>query len=158
MKPSWLKEHLSKIHYDKLEKPLSFFQDLKAKIEKRVTVNSLFKKQSSDLDKGLIASYKVSLLIAKNYPFSFELVKISNHIYNWNLSILNPTIRLKLLSCYFSPSTYLAEKGFSVFVQLLTKQRNQLDICNKGDQRLTLTNIESDIAKLAATHQAQGSH
>ncbi|XP_025405011.1 SCAN domain-containing protein 3-like [Sipha flava] len=66
MKPSRMKDNLSKIHYDKLEKPLSFFQALKAKIEKRSTVNSLFKKQTSDLDKGLVASYKVSLLIAKN--------------------------------------------------------------------------------------------
>ncbi|KAL4090983.1 hypothetical protein QTP88_025732 [Uroleucon formosanum] len=61
-----MKDHLSKIHSDKLEKPLSFFQALKAKIEKQSTVNSLFKKQTSDLDKGLVASYKVSLLIAKN--------------------------------------------------------------------------------------------
>ncbi|KAL4135434.1 hypothetical protein QTP88_007043 [Uroleucon formosanum] len=66
MKPSRMKDHLSKIHSDKLEKPLSFFQALKAKIEKQSTVNSLFKKQTSDLDKGLVASYKVSLLIAKN--------------------------------------------------------------------------------------------
>jgi len=66
MKPSRLKDHLSKVHSDKLEKPLSFFQSLKAKIEKRSTVNSLFKKQTSDLDKGLVASYKVSLLISKN--------------------------------------------------------------------------------------------
>jgi zinc finger BED domain-containing protein 5/7/8/9 len=61
-----MKNHLSKIHSDKLEKPLLFFQALKAKIKKRSTVNSLFKKQTSDLDKELVASYKVSLLIAKN--------------------------------------------------------------------------------------------
>ncbi|XP_025191177.1 SCAN domain-containing protein 3-like [Melanaphis sacchari] len=41
-------------------------KSLKAKIEKRSTVNRLFKKQTSDLDKRLVASYKVSLLIAKN--------------------------------------------------------------------------------------------
>jgi hypothetical protein len=39
--------------------------------------------------------------------------------------------------CYTSPtfnfpSTYLVEKEFSVVVQLLTKQINQLDIYNKG--------------------------
>lgn len=61
-----MKDHLSKIHSDKLEKPLSVFQALKAKIEKRSPVNSLFKKQTSDLDKGLVASYKVSLLLTKN--------------------------------------------------------------------------------------------
>jgi len=65
-------------------------------------------------------------------------------------------VSVKLLLLSF-PSTYLVEKGFSVVFQLL-KQRNRLDICNKGDLRLALTNIESDIATLAATHQAQGSH
>jgi hypothetical protein len=64
-------------------------------------------------------------------------------------------VKLLLLSY---PLTYLVEKGFSVVVQLLTKQRNQLDICNKGDLRLALTNIEPDIVTLAVTHQAQGSH
>jgi len=65
--------------------------------------------------------------------------------------------QVKLLLLSF-PSTYLVEKRFSVVVQLLTKQRNRLDICNKGDLRLALTNIKPDIVKLAATHQAQGSH
>jgi len=63
MKPSRMKDHISKIHSDKLEKLLSFFQALKAKIEKRSNVNSLFKKQTSDLDKGLVV--KVPLLLAK---------------------------------------------------------------------------------------------
>lgn len=53
------------MHSDKLEKPLSFIQGLKAKIEKWTTVNSLFKKQYSDLDKRLVASYKMSLLNTK---------------------------------------------------------------------------------------------
>jgi len=67
----------------------------------------------------------------------------------------NQSAKLLLLSF---PLTYLAEKEFSVVVRLLTKQTNTLDICNKGKLRLTLTNIELDIATLAATHQAQGSH
>jgi hypothetical protein len=50
------------------------------------------------------------------------------------------------------PTTYLFEKKFSIVVQLLTKQRNRLDICNKGDLRLSLTNIELDIPTLATTH------
>ncbi|KAL4135435.1 hypothetical protein QTP88_007044 [Uroleucon formosanum] len=65
--------------------------------------------------------------------------------------------QVKLLLLSF-PSTYLVEKAFSVVVQLLTKQKNRLNICNKGDLRLALTNIKPDIVTLAATHQAQGSH
>jgi hypothetical protein len=50
------------------------------------------------------------------------------------------------------PSSYLVEKEFRVIVQLLTKQRNRLDIYNKGDLRLALINIELDILTLAITH------
>lgn len=58
----------------------------------------------------------------------------------------------------FPSITYLVEKGFSSVVQLLNKQRNQLDICHKGDLRLNLTNIKPDIQALTKMHQAQGSH
>jgi hypothetical protein len=47
-------------------KPLSFFQDLKTKIVKRATVINLLQKQSSNLNKGFIFSYKMFLLITKN--------------------------------------------------------------------------------------------
>nr|CAD7592542.1 unnamed protein product [Timema genevievae] len=56
------------------------------------------------------------------------------------------------------PSTDLVEKGFSSVVQLLTKQRNKLDISLKGDFRLNLMNIKPDIQALTEIHQAQGSH
>ncbi|XP_068234353.1 SCAN domain-containing protein 3-like [Palaemon carinicauda] len=65
--------------------------------------------------------------------------------------------KIKLLLLAF-PSSYLVEKGFSVVLQLLTKQRNRLQICKRGDLRLCLSNIEPDIIKLASSHQAQGSH
>uniref|UniRef100_A0ABM5G983 Zinc finger MYM-type protein 6-like n=1 Tax=Pogona vitticeps TaxID=103695 RepID=A0ABM5G983_9SAUR len=65
MKPSRLKEHLVKIHSDKADKPVSFFQSLKAKFEGRSTVGKLFEKLSLNADKGLICSYEVSLLIAQ---------------------------------------------------------------------------------------------
>ncbi|KAL4113309.1 hypothetical protein QTP88_016958 [Uroleucon formosanum] len=56
------------------------------------------------------------------------------------------------------PSTYLVEKGFSAVQQLLTKSRNKLEICERGDLRLMLTSIEPDIISLAGNHQPQGSH
>uniref|UniRef100_A0A8C6YAI7 SCAN domain-containing protein 3 n=1 Tax=Naja naja TaxID=35670 RepID=A0A8C6YAI7_NAJNA len=54
-----------KIHSDKADKPVSFFQSLKAKFEVCSTVEKLFGKSSLNADKGLICSYEVSLLIAK---------------------------------------------------------------------------------------------
>ncbi|CAI6354060.1 unnamed protein product [Macrosiphum euphorbiae] len=56
------------------------------------------------------------------------------------------------------PSTCLVEKGFSAVQQLLTKSRNKLEICERGDLRLMLTSIELDIISLAGKHQSQGSH
>ncbi|KAL4104424.1 hypothetical protein QTP88_019725 [Uroleucon formosanum] len=56
------------------------------------------------------------------------------------------------------PSTYLVEKSFSAVQQLLTKSRNKLEICERGDLRLMLTSIEPDIISLAGNHQPQGSH
>ncbi|XP_058625751.1 zinc finger BED domain-containing protein 5-like [Onychostoma macrolepis] len=61
MKPSRVKEHLMKIHPDKEH---SFFQALKEKHGRR-TISSLFARTTSQNDSGLIASYNISLLIAK---------------------------------------------------------------------------------------------
>ncbi|KAL0197551.1 hypothetical protein M9458_006091, partial [Cirrhinus mrigala] len=64
MKPSRMKEHLMKIHPDKADKERSFFQALKEKHGRRV-ISSLFARATSQNDSGLIASYNISLLIAK---------------------------------------------------------------------------------------------
>jgi len=92
-----------------------------------------------------------ALLVFKQVGYELAWIKLKDTTYPQ----LWQQVKLLLLSF---PSTYLVEKGFSVVVQLLTKQRNRLDICNKGDLRLALTNIKPDIVTLAATHQAQGSH
>lgn len=65
MKPSRLSEHLTRVHSDKADKSLSFFQGLKVKYENRATVGKLFKKAAVTRDKGLVASYNISYLIAK---------------------------------------------------------------------------------------------
>ena len=64
---------------------------------------------------------------------------------------------VKLMFVAF-PSSYLVEKGFSVVINLLTKQRNRPEIATKGDLRLSLTQLEPDVIKLAKSHQCQGSH
>uniref|UniRef100_A0A3Q3B1D1 C2H2-type domain-containing protein n=1 Tax=Kryptolebias marmoratus TaxID=37003 RepID=A0A3Q3B1D1_KRYMA len=64
MNPSHLKEHLTKIHPDEVNKERSFFQTLKEQHSRR-TINSLFAKKNCQIDSGLVASYNVSLLIDK---------------------------------------------------------------------------------------------
>ena len=64
MKPSRLLEHLQKIHPDKSGKILAFFHSLRDHFLKRKTMN-MFTSSSKNSDDGLMASYNISLLIAK---------------------------------------------------------------------------------------------
>lgn len=65
MKPSRLQEHLNKMHTDKKDKDLSYFQELQKKYLKQPTISNLFASSSKQEDDGLRASYNISLLIAK---------------------------------------------------------------------------------------------
>ena len=65
MKPSRLLDHLKNKHADKKDKPVSFFQDLKDKFGKRNTITSMMTKYSEQAGRELLASYKISYLIAK---------------------------------------------------------------------------------------------
>lgn len=62
----------------------------------------------------------------------------------------------KFLLCF--PTSYLVEKGFSAVSRLLTKQRNKLNIVDRGDLRLLLSNIKPDINTLLNSHQIHPSH
>ncbi|KAF2361965.1 hypothetical protein FHG87_007276 [Trinorchestia longiramus] len=53
---------------------------------------------------------------------------------------------------------YMVEAGFSHANAILTKQRNRLNLENRGDLRLKLTNFKPNINSLAAAHQAHPSH
>ncbi|XP_048117914.1 zinc finger BED domain-containing protein 5 [Alosa alosa] len=56
------------------------------------------------------------------------------------------------------PTSYLVEQGFSQALHLQTKYRNRLNLVDSGALRLKLTSVCPDVKKLAASHQAQGSH
>ena len=47
------------------------------------------------------------------------------------------------------PTSYLVERGFSAIVQLLTKQRNRLDISQCGDFELLLTDMKPDVKRIS---------
>ncbi|KAF2349714.1 hypothetical protein FHG87_019533 [Trinorchestia longiramus] len=53
---------------------------------------------------------------------------------------------------------YMVEAGFSHANAILTKQRNRLNLENRSDLRLKLTNFKPNINSLAAAHQAHPSH
>uniref|UniRef100_G1KVP8 SCAN domain-containing protein 3 n=1 Tax=Anolis carolinensis TaxID=28377 RepID=G1KVP8_ANOCA len=65
MKPSRLQEHLTKIHGDKKVKDLSYFRTLKEKFIEQPTLAKLFSTTTTQDGDGLLASYKILLMIAK---------------------------------------------------------------------------------------------
>ena len=68
MKPSKLKEHLANVHPSKAGQPLEYFKSLAERWQRNTITNIIpvtktnYQKQISD---GLLASYNISLLIAK---------------------------------------------------------------------------------------------
>jgi len=55
------------------------------------------------------------------------------------------------------PSSYMVEAGFSHVSAILSKQRNRLNLEERGDLRLKLTNIQPDVNALVRAHQAHPS-
>ena len=62
MKPSRLKDHLTRLHPSKLN---ADFKKIKADWEKQRNIKALFAKRDIRLENGLTASYNISLMIAK---------------------------------------------------------------------------------------------
>ena len=58
-------DYLKAKHPEKVNKDFAYFCDLKVKFENRPTIGALFKSCGNKVEKGLIAPYKVSKLIAK---------------------------------------------------------------------------------------------
>ena len=69
----------------------------------------------------------------------------------------NLNSRLVKMLLYF-PSSYLVECGFSAINKILTKEKNKIDICIRGDNRLKLTNLKPNVEGLVAKNQPQGSN
>ena len=66
MKPSRLLDHFNKIHPDKKDNGLAYFQSLRDRMQKQKTVTSVFSNSSKQVIDGLRASYHISLLIAQS--------------------------------------------------------------------------------------------
>ena len=70
MRPAKLEAHLTSKHGEHSDKDQAYFQGLKKKYDesksKQKTVSSMFRVQTSRNDNALVASYELSLLIAKS--------------------------------------------------------------------------------------------
>ncbi|XP_072400769.1 SCAN domain-containing protein 3-like [Diabrotica undecimpunctata] len=62
------------------------------------------------------------------------------------ISVLYPALWAASKKFFIAfPSSYLAERGFSIVSNLLTKKRNRLSIVERGDLRLLMTSMEPNI-------------
>ena len=66
MKPLRLLDHYKKIHPDKKDNILAYFQSLRDKMQKQKPITSMFSNSSKQATDGLRASYNISLLIAQS--------------------------------------------------------------------------------------------
>ncbi|KAF2346755.1 hypothetical protein FHG87_022489 [Trinorchestia longiramus] len=101
-------------------------------------------------------------LLAVKHNFELKpLFKKSYHEF-WlqrEISEKQPKLRevVKLYFLAFS-SSYMAERRFNAVTQLLSKQRNRLQIVQRGDLRLLLCSIKPRIDELVKKHQPHPSH
>ncbi|KAJ0180959.1 hypothetical protein K1T71_003044 [Dendrolimus kikuchii] len=65
MKPSRLQDHLNKMHPDKKDKNVAYFQDLEKKHNTQPSVAKLISVAAKQDEDGLRASYNISLLISQ---------------------------------------------------------------------------------------------
>jgi hypothetical protein len=65
MQPCKLRLHLETSHKDKKDKSLDYLKILRDNFQTRPTVKQMFNERAPKVDKGLLASYEISKLIAK---------------------------------------------------------------------------------------------
>ena len=101
----------------------------------------------------------------KNFEEMPELTEVSEQLseqtrkkYKEYLIKLRENLNSRLVKILYFPTSYLVECGFSAVTKILTKERNKIEICIRGDIRLKLTNFKPNVEGLVAKHQLQGSH
>ena len=144
--------HLAELHWDMsvrfndlfyLEIPvwvIDLFTEPSTEVPTHLEEELVSLQNAEDLKPKLKTSYQafwMQTAIPKRYP--------------------TPGKDIKLFFIAF-PTSYLVVRGFSAVSRLLTNQRNKLNITERGDLRLLLTNLHPDVDSLIAMHQGHPSH
>jgi hypothetical protein len=89
----------------------------------------------------------------------FERRSLSDFWYNVNTRDKYPKLATAAEPFILAfPSSHMVEAGFSHVSAVLSKQRNRLNLEERGDLRLKLTNIQPDVKALVRAHQAHPWH
>ena len=91
----------------------------------------------------------------KNSYQAFWMQAVISKRYLYPMYTLWKNIKLFFIA---SATSYQVERGFSAVTRLLTKQRNKLNITQRDDLRLLLTNLHPDVESLIAMHRVHPFH
>ena len=85
--------------------------------------------------------------------------KLSEHWSNINVSTEWPKLRAAAeLFLITFPTSYMAQAGPNTLNAIKEKQWNRLNQQNRGDLRLKITNLQTNISNYTAAHLAHPSH
>jgi hypothetical protein len=113
----------------------------------------------SNLQPAELSLQEVLIELSTNEELKLKYKNGYQEFWLQRLPVLYPALwaASKKFSIAF-PSSYLAERGFSVVSNLLTKKRNRLSVVERGDLRLLMNNFSIFGAIFVSLHQAQPSH
>ena len=151
--------------------------DLEKKIGVKDDEIAVYCAQSAELNRDMSARFNDLFSLEIHgwviYPFTEPSTEVPTHLEEELVSLQNDEDLTKPFGCkrWFQNATQPCEKTSSCFSllfqlstlfrgdsRLLTKQRNKLNITERGDLRLLLTNLHRDGDSLITMHQAHPSH
>ncbi|KAG8234800.1 hypothetical protein J437_LFUL006633 [Ladona fulva] len=142
-------DHLATLHKNMMQR----FEDLLLLEIPDWVINPFVIKEVGILEEELIGIQNDVELKPKfkiNYQEFWLQMEVSDHY---------PALWMVVKKLHLAfPTSYLVERGFSAVIQLISKQRNRLQVCECGDLRLLLSDIKPDVGKLVSGHQAHPSH
>ncbi|KAF2358935.1 Ribonuclease H-like domain [Trinorchestia longiramus] len=112
------------------------------------------KSDESDLEDEL-----VEMSVDLEAKALFERKTLTEYWTHVNTATKYPKLKARAEALLLTfPTSFMVEAGFSHANAILTKQRNRLNLENRGDLRLKLTNFKPNINSVAAAHQVHPSH
>ncbi|XP_026579775.1 LOW QUALITY PROTEIN: zinc finger MYM-type protein 6-like [Pseudonaja textilis] len=139
-------DHLDMLHKDMSEQ----YQDLILMEIPDWVINQFLDTKEDGVGEEQLIELKNDIELKPKFKKSYQEFWLQKEISDCYPALW--TIVKKLLVAF--PTSYLVERGF----QLLSKQRNRLQITERGDLRLLLSDLKPDIRKLVSIHQAHPSH
>ncbi|KAF2367302.1 hypothetical protein FHG87_001946 [Trinorchestia longiramus] len=148
-------EHLNKLREDFKTR----FQDLENMQVPEWLVTPFDKKTGNKSNESDLEDELVEMCVDLEAKALFERKTLTEYWTHVSIATKYPKLKARAEASLLAfPTSYMVEAGVSHVKAILTKQRNRLNLENRGDLRLKLTNLKPNINSLAAARQAHPSH